>query len=178
MTTLPSQKSSTSEFSMPDEGIHRMKLLRYDEPTLSQYKKPNGDDKWQVKMTFEIDDDESESDGEQINYFASLSMHPKSSMYPFVKAALGGAEIDPDEEIDLDDLLGKHFLGTVTHVEKPSRTTPGTMATFANVTGFAPIRRKKKAQPDATPQKPATPAPNAKDADGDDIWDDDETSAA
>ncbi len=174
MTKLPSQNSSVSDYSMAEEGIHRMRLTEVSDPILSQYKKTNGDDKWQLKLTFQIDDSESESDGETLNHFASISMHPKSSTYPIVKALLGGQEIDPDAEIDFDDLIGRHVMGTVTHVQKPSRNNPGQMATFANITGFAPIRRKKKTA-DATPDKPAKPAPKTAD---DDIWDDNDEDAA
>jgi len=66
-----------------------MGLIEVSEPILSQFKKKNGDDKFQVIMTFKIDDDESDSDGEELIYYASISMHPKSSMYAPVKALNG-----------------------------------------------------------------------------------------
>ena len=167
MTTLPSQNSSVSDFNLPDEGIYRMRLIDVSDPILSQFKTKSGGDKYQVKLLFKIDDDDSDSDGEELTYYASISMHPNSSMYPAVKALMGGQEIDPDEEIDLDDCIGKHVLGTLTHVTKPSTKNPGQMATFANITGFAPIRKKKKA---------VMTAPAPKDED-EDVWDDDDEDA-
>lgn len=172
---LPSQNSSTVEFSMPEEGIHKMKLLTYTEPELSQYKSAKGDDKYTITLTFQIDDDDSDSDGETITKRVGLSMHPQSTLYPIVKALMGGEEPEADEEVDLDDLVGSYIMGTITHVTKPSTKNPGTMATFANLTGAAPVRRKKKAQ--AEPQKPSKPAPKAQ-TDDDETWDDDETDAA
>ena len=174
MTKLPSQNSSVADFVLPEEGIYRMRLIEVSEPILSQFKKKNGDDKFQVIMTFKIDDDESDSDGEELIYYASISMHPKSSMYAPVKALMGGVEIDPDDEIDLDELVNKYVLGTLTHVTKASTRTPGTMATYANITGFAPIRKKKKAVA-ADPEKPAKPAPKTEE---DEIWDDNDDEDA
>lgn len=161
---------------MAEEGIHKMRLTGVSDPVLSSFKKPNGDDKWQVILTFQIDDEDSDSDGEELRFYASISMHPKSNMYPVVKALLGGQEIDADQEIDLDDLIGKHVLGTVTHVQKPSRNNPGQMATFANLTGFAPLRKKKKTVEPA-PSKTAKPAPKAaaQTDDDEDVWDDADT---
>ena len=56
--------------------------------------------------------------------FYTESMHPKSALYPLVRAALGGS-IDPDYEPTLRDLKDAQIMGSL--ITGPSETDPDKM---------------------------------------------------
>jgi hypothetical protein len=168
---LPKPSESKGDFQVPDPGVYRMEFTSYDEPELSRFKKENGDDAWRVKLEFVIRDEESDFDGSKVMAWFSWSMHPKSKLYPIVKAMLG-REIDDDEEPDLDELIGTHIMGTLDH--KTSKRDDGSERTFANLIAASPVRKKKPSL--AAPPKKA-PAPVADD-DGIDWGDESDEDAA
>lgn len=155
---LPKLSTSTGEFVVPEPGIYKMELLSYTEPTPSAF----DPEKLRFSMTFAIVDDE-EFEGAEVRQFFGYSMHAKSKLLPVIKALLGGAEVSEDDEIDLDDLIGKRIMGTVDVTEKPRTDGMGT-ARFANLVAAAPLKRKKLAEETAAPKRKSA-------------WDDEEDAA-
>lgn len=134
---LPKMSTSTGEFVVPEPGVYTMELLSYTEPAPSAF----DPEKLRFSMTFGIVDDE-EFEGAEVRQFYGFSMHPKSKLAPVVKALRGGMEIGEDEEIDLDELIGRRIMGTVDVVEKPRTDGTGT-ARFANLVAASPVKRRK-----------------------------------
>jgi hypothetical protein len=149
---LPKPSNSTAEFTVPDAGVYKMEFTDYDEPAISQYKKKNGDDQWRIKMVFTIRDDD-DYEGEEIWAWYGWSMHPKAKLYPIIKALLG-REIEEDDEPDLDDLVGKHIMGTLDNVTK---TTENGTRTYANLIAASPVR-KAKVKPVTAPRTNSLPS--------------------
>lgn len=147
MAKLPSPAQSQTEFVLPDPGVYTVEFTDYDGPKPSSFDA----DKETIELTFTIREDE-DYEGQKIRQYFGFSMHPQAKLYGAVKALVGG-EIDEDEELDLDDLLGKRAMGTVTIKEKPRRDNPSEMARFPRIDAFSPIRRKKRRQPE--PQEEA-----------------------
>lgn len=138
MTVLPSRNASKGEYQIPDEGSYVAEFTAYGEAQVSQFDA----NKQRIELTFTIVDDE-DFEGLEIKQWFGLTMHEQSKMYPVVKALIGG-DVDPDEEIDLEDLIGKRCQITVTHTTKPRKDGTGE-ATYANIDSATPLRRKKKA---------------------------------
>lgn len=166
---LPRVVDSHGEFIIPDPGVYQMEFAAYGEPQPSRF----DDGKLRIPLTFRICDGD-EFDGAEIRQWYGWTMHPQSRLYPVIKALLG-RDPEEDEEIDLEDLIGRRIMGTVEIVEKPSTNGNGT-ARFANLVAAAPVRRKAKGGAPA----PANSLSEAKrrraeefEAD-DDTWDDEE----
>lgn len=146
MVALPKPKDT--EFQVPDPGVYLMEFVAYDEPGPSVY----DPDKESIKLKFRIVDEDFE--GLELKQTYGWSTHPKSKLYPVLKALNGGADIDfdePDEDgyyPDLDDFLNKRFLGTIDTVTKPRRDNPKESATFANLVAASPVKKKKRTEPE------------------------------
>lgn len=156
MAKLPSPAQSQSEFVLPEEGVYTVELVDYDGPKPSTFDV----DKETIELHFAIRDDD-DYDGVKIRQYFGYTMHERSKLYGAVKALIGG-QIDDDDELDLDDLMGKRALGTVTIKEKPRRDNPAEMARFPRLDAFSPIRKKKA-------KKPVEPEPELDD-DDDEEW--------
>jgi hypothetical protein len=61
-----------------------------------------------------VNGESAEDVGKRVKVFFTESNHPKSYMYPFLKAAMGG-DLDPNERPKLYGLVGKQLRGTVVH---------------------------------------------------------------
>lgn len=168
---LPKPSDSNADFKVPEPGVYRMRLTDYDEPVVSTFKKKNGDDQYRIKLVFTIEDPESDFHAEEIWAWFGWSMHPKSRLYPVVKALLA-RDIDEDEEPDLDDLVGKAIMGTV---DNTTRTVDGMEKTYANLVAASPVRRKKGDAPPKPDPKPE--APKADEGEGLDWGDENEDAA-
>lgn len=137
MTVLPSRNQSKGDFQIPDEGVYTAEFTAYGEAQVSQFDA----NKQRIELTFTIVDDD-DFDGVEVKQWFGLTMHEQSHLYPVVKALLG-EEVDPDDEIDLEDLIGKRCQIAVVHKTKPRKDGSGE-ATFANIDSATPLRRKKK----------------------------------
>lgn len=158
---LPKLSLSTGEYVVPEPGSYTMELASYTDPEPSSF----DPDKLRFSMTFRIVDD-ADFEGVEVRQFYGWSMHASSKLFPVIRALRGGAEIDEDDEIDLDELIGRKVVGMVEVVEKPRRDNPAEMARFANVVGVSPLRRKKEAAPAGATNGKRKPA-----------WEDDEDAA-
>lgn len=160
---LPKLTKSTGEFKVAEPGVYKMELVSYTEPVEDRF----NPDRQRFSMTFSIIEDvqgDDEFAGCEVRQFFNYSMHERSKLVPVVQALLGGAEIDEDAELDLDDLIGRRVIGTVVISEKPRRDNPAEMARFANLASAAPIKKKK-----ADAEAPAAKRKSA--------WDDEEDAA-
>lgn len=139
---LPKPSDSNADFVIVDEGVYRMEFTKYEGPLESTFRNDDGSPKFRVKLFFTIRDDESDFDGEVVSQYFGYSMHPtKSKLYPIVKA-IAGREPDEDEELDLDELLGRIVMGTVGHDKK---VKDGQERIYANLVSASPVRKKKSA---------------------------------
>ena len=70
------------------------------------------------------------SDGKPFSIATTVSdsLHPKSRLYPIIKATLGSV----DNGLDMENILGKSVLITVEHTERDDKT----WANVANVSGL------------------------------------------
>ena len=119
---IPSFEESNQAFELPDEGYYKfqMKDVGDPEPVLAQYD-PSGTKK-RALFSFQIipmgeNDQPDDNHGIVVRKWFTVSMNEKSSLYPFVKAMLGG-KIDPAQRINPRNLIGKTFMGVVQHEEK------------------------------------------------------------
>ncbi len=119
--------TETSEFPLVPEGLYLFRLKSMENMGLGASfdgKEP----KERVRWIFEIEevisgDDESEDFvGQDFHAWTSYTMNIKSTMYKWATALLG-REIDKDEEVGVDDLLGKRGRANVEHYEKKSGDT-------------------------------------------------------
>lgn len=167
MAVLPKPSDSTADFIVPDAGVYRMEFTKYEGPSLSTFKNDKGEDQYRIKLFFCIRDEESDFDGQAISAYFGYSMHPTmSKLYPIVKALLGH-EPDEDEDVDLDELVGKFIMGTL---DNKTKEKDGQKRTYANLIAASPIRKKK-----AAPKVETSPPPKDE---GDELFGDEEEDAA
>lgn len=174
MVALPKPKET--EFVVPDAGVYLMEFVAYDEPAPSSF----DPDKESIKLKFRIVDEDYE--GVELKQTYGWSTHPKSKLYPVLKALNGGADIDFDEADedgnypDLDDFLNKRFLGTIDTVTKPRRDNPKETATFANLVAASPVKKKKRTEPETGQTLDQAKKKRVAEQKGDDedTWDDEE----
>lgn len=135
---LPRKSESTGEFITPDAGVYTLEFMGYDDPVPSSF----DEDKLRMKLKFEVVDDE-EYEGVTVNQWYGVSMHVRSKLYPVIKALRGGQEIDEDEDINLDELIGARIQGTLDKIEKPDKNDPTRTIEFPVLVAASPIRKKK-----------------------------------
>lgn len=151
---LPKISSSTGEFKVADEGAYKMEFTAYTEPSTDRF----NENRMRFMMTFTIVEDmegDTEFAGCEVRQFFSFSMHENSKLRPVVQALMGGAEIGEDDELELDELIGRRIIGTVTHSLKPRRDNPTEMARFANLGSATPIKKRKTTADAAVTRKQA-----------------------
>lgn len=122
-------KAPTKEFTrtVVPEGTYVARLYSFIDLGVQegQYKgEPTSNRK--VRLTFELPTETKEFDGAEkplvISKEYTLSMHPKSRLRPVVEALVGVSFTDPeainfDFEDDIDQLLGKECMLSVSHFE-------------------------------------------------------------
>jgi len=147
MVQLPRREESTTEFVLPDEGTYTLVLDRLSEERPSKFADKNGDFPPEQEFYFKIINDE-DFEGCELRVFVRTNTFYDGSgagqpakAYLIAKALLG-PEFDPDEPPDTDDLVGLKCMGNVVH--KKSMASDGTTRTYANLTGYGPLRRRKK----------------------------------
>lgn len=171
---LPRKSESTGDFVVPEDGIYTMELIGFDEPVESAF----DPEKQRIKLKFQIVEDE-EYDGVEVHQWYGLSMHIRAKLYPVIKALRGGEDIDEDEEVDLEDLIGKKIQGTLEQITKPRRDDASQTATFANLVAASPLRRKKTAVGTGSSVQEAKADQRKKQQEIDEasVWDEDEDVA-
>jgi hypothetical protein len=146
MVQLPGRQESTSEYQLPDEGTYTLVLDRLSEERPSKFEDKDGNYPPEQEFYFKIINDE-EFEGVELRVFVRTNTFYDGSgagqpakAYLIAKALLGN-QFDPDVPPDTEDLVGLKCTGTVVH--KKSIASDGTPRTYANLTGYAPLRRKK-----------------------------------
>lgn len=86
-----------------------------------------------------VDADDPQDIGKTTTMFATLSAHPKSTLYPFFKAIYGGF-IDPARRPKLTDLKNAQFRATVTHTRKLN--SENVMTEYQNVNSPFPVKNR------------------------------------
>lgn len=147
MVQLPRRAESTTEFVLPDEGTYSLVLDRLSEERPSRFADKDGNFPPEQEFYFKIINDEDFDGCELRDYVRTNTFYDGSGAGQPAKAyvvakALLGPEFDPDEPPDTDDLVGLKCTATVVHKKKVQ--PDGTTRTFANLTGYAPLRRKKQ----------------------------------
>lgn len=151
MPALPRPSESTGDFIVPEPGAYNVEFTDFEGP-LESTKFPGSQS---VKLEFEILDDE-EFEGVKIKQYYGWSMHKsRSRLYPVVKAMMG-RDIEDDEDVELDDLIGAKVVATLSVGERPDRNDPSKKFTFAQIDSIAPVRKKKQ---DARPATDSTRRP-------------------
>jgi hypothetical protein len=147
MVQLPGRQESTSEYQLPDEGTYTLVLDRLSEERPSKFEDKDGNYPPEQEFYFKIINDE-EFEGVELRVFVRTNTFYDGSgagqpakAYLIAKALLGN-QFDPDVPPDTEDLVGLKCTGTVVH--KKSVASDGTPRTYANLTGYAPLRRKKQ----------------------------------
>jgi hypothetical protein len=147
MVQLPGRQESTSEYQLPDEGTYTLVLDRLSEERPSKFEDKDGNYPPEQEFYFKIINDE-EFEGVELRVFVRTNTFYDGSgagqpakAYLIAKALLGN-QFDPDVPPDTEDLVGLKCTGTVVH--KKSIASDGTPRTYANLTGYAPLRRKKQ----------------------------------
>lgn len=112
---IPSFEDSNKEFELIDPGLYKLMLIDVGQPMpVSPQYDPTGK-KRRAQFTFKVVDD-PDWEGYEINKWMNISMNKKSALYPFVAAILGG-ELQPNQAIQPNMLVGKVFQATVVHGE-------------------------------------------------------------
>lgn len=149
MVQLPRREESSTEFVLPDEGTYTLVLDRLSEERPSKFEDKDGNYPPEQEFYFKIINDE-DFDGVELRVFVRTNTFYDGSgagqpakAYLIAKALLG-PDFDPDSPPDTDDLVGLKCTGTVVH--KKSMASDGTTRTYANLTGYAPLRRKRQVQ--------------------------------
>jgi hypothetical protein len=150
--TLPKPKLS-EDYVVPEPGVYVLEFIGYDNPEIS----PFDPDKETIKLKFRLIDEDYP--GCQVNEFYGWSTHPRSKLYPVLKALNGGTDIDFEkEEFDLDEFIGKHMQGTIDTITKPRKNgNPGETVTFAKLVAASPMKRRQRREQTApAPLPPPT----------------------
>lgn len=148
MAFLPKPSESTGDFVTPEPGVYTLEFTRFDGPKIS----PWDENKQVIDLFFEITDDD-EYDGHEMRKTCGWTMHKTmSSLYPIV-CALHGREIDDDEDVSLEDVVGTRVQGTITNTSKPSRNDPARTVTFANIDSVVAMRKRRSSTAKDNPFK-------------------------
>ena len=99
------------QFALIGEGVYQARLESI-KPVLTV----NGD---AYRLTFTITEDGSYRD-RRVNGMCGSWLHPESKLYKWL-SAIKGMELAPDEEVDLDQLIGRTCMISVTRKERDGR---------------------------------------------------------
>ena len=145
MVQLPKPEQAVRDYLLPAEVQYTVVLDHLGEVTPSKFADKDGNFPLEQSFFFKIVDDE-EFDGVELRVFVRMSwwdgsVGQPSKSYLIAKAMLGD-QLDYDNPPDTDDLVGMRCKANVVH--KSSVGTDGGTRTFANLTGWAPMRRRKQ----------------------------------
>lgn len=133
-----------------DDGSYTLAIVGMSPQLGNRFKKKDGSPgKPRRAITFRIvKSDEPEDVGLDFQQFYTESMHPKSALYPLVRAAMGGS-LDPNYTPTLRDLKDAQVRGTLT--TGPSENDPS--QEVQRLVGLLPVKTKlpvperRKSQP-------------------------------
>jgi hypothetical protein len=147
MVQLPKRENSIAEYQLPDEGTYTLVLDRLSEERPSRFEDKDGNYPPEQEFYFKIINDE-EYEGVELrdfvrtNTFYDGSGAGQPAKVYLIARALLGPNFDPDIPPDTEDLVGLKCTATIVHKKKAQ--PDGTTRTFANLTGYAPLRRKRQ----------------------------------
>lgn len=100
--------------NIPD-GVYALQLLSISDPkTVTAQRGPKaGQDIDLLDWTYAVSDPGNPADGEQITESTSTSSGPKSKMYAWITALLGGQPPATGARFEKADLVGRLALGTI-----------------------------------------------------------------
>lgn len=133
-------------FEVPDQGSHTAALVAVIDLGTQERILPDGKQEAKHKVYFAYELVEAEkSDGTPfvIGREYTLSLADRAALRDVVKALRGGKDLQPEEEVDLRSLLGRHCIVAISHQE--SKTQPGRI--FARLGGVQPPLRGMRVSP-------------------------------
>lgn len=153
------REDAPSEYRVPDEDFYVVELIGNDDPVPSQYQdKATGEFPMRVNLKFKIVSDlqgDLEYEGCEVGKFVGIDINPndKGSILHVMNALDPAAEVEAGAS--LAPFLGKRMIAEITHTTKPRKNRPGEFATFANIAGYKPNKKAKKAaEPEAPKRNP------------------------
>ncbi len=161
---------SGTDWVLPDEGFYTFELTGVREPRTEPNRYKPDEMRTSVALEWTIRGDE---DYEGVNFlnFYTFSLHDLATLTKYVKALRGGQPFEEDEDLDLEDLIGKRIQGTIVHRKKEKAVweegDPITAETHRPII-TSPITIKPKKQRPANPEplppilaedRPRRPAP-------------------
>jgi hypothetical protein len=156
MVQLPKREESSSEFVLPDEGTYTVELDRLSEERVGKFEDRDGNYHPEQEFYFRIVDD-PDFEGCELRVFVRTDTFYDGSgagqpakAYLIAKALLG-PEFNPDEPPDTEDLVGRRCMGNIVH--KKSVALDGSTRTYANLTGYAPLRKARGSVTSPRPSK-------------------------
>jgi hypothetical protein len=120
-----SGKLRVKENKKVEDGIYKVKLTKWQEKDGK-----NGGSYY--NLAFQIVDNE-DFEGEYIGHNAPGDLKVGNKLYKILTSLNGGAELEIDETIDLDDYKGKKCIVTVTSDEDSE---------YAKIVSFKPLKKK------------------------------------
>lgn len=128
------------------EGVHPARCVRFIE--LGTQDMGEFGDKFRCQISYELVEESAvfnEDKGEQpfvVHKTYNRSLHKRSDMGKAVRVLLGVKDFDPDEEIDMDDILDQPCMVEIVHSED------GQYANVAAVTAVPKGTKVKKSETD------------------------------
>jgi hypothetical protein len=152
-----SGKLRVKENKKVEDGIYKAKLTKWQE----KEGKSGGS---YYNFAFQIVDNE-DFEGEYIGHNAPGDLKVGNKLYKILTSLNGGAELEINDEIDLDDYKGKKCMVTVTSDEDSE---------YAKIVSFKPIKKKVTEDEEVPAKKKVTedeevPAKKKKPVDDDDL---------
>ena len=109
------------DWVLPDVGFYTFELTDVREPRTEPNPFKEGEMRTSIALEWTIRGDE-EFDGVDFLNFYTLSLHEKANLTPFVLALRGGKAFEEDEDLDLEEYIGRKIQGTITHREKKDKS--------------------------------------------------------
>lgn len=118
-----------------EEGLYDATITRYEDS------EPHAEYGPGVKVFFQIDetDDAGEDGGRELSGLASVKFSEKAKLRLWSEAAIG-RKIEPDEEFELDQIVGKRVKIKVVHVHKGDKV-------YDRIDDVIPMRKPKGDKP-------------------------------
>lgn len=145
-----------------EPGVYPVSLVKITGPkTVTAQRGPKaGQDIELFDWTFSIMDPTGRYDGEEIDASTSTASGPKSKMYAFLTALLGGRPPAVGQTFEANDLIGKIALATISKTEDgwPRIDNLGAMPAAMLAQGIAAATGAPLASPPAAAGQPAREA--------------------
>lgn len=155
----------SADNDIPD-GVYPLILTAISDPrTVSATRGPNaGKDIDLIDWTWAVDSPGHPFDSREVPSSTSTASGPKSKMYAYLTALLGGVAPAPRQGFEKTDLVGRRVLGTINHDEDGwvrlanVSALPAQMVqqAFAQATGLPTVQQPPEAAPVAVGAAPAS----------------------